>query len=590
VLRDAVRRLAVGRPPREALAAIPDGTRLHGRLPDGRGVSVPVERVRPLVEALIELFDRNSGGSLNLAQAGGLAEVMAAIGARWMGASRIAGLISALQAAAEGGITVGPPPEGFLFELRPYQKEGVAWMRFLAANGLGGVLADDMGLGKTIQALAHLLEEKNAGRATTPSLVVCPTSVVPVWTAKALEAAPGLRVVVLHGAKRAELREAAKTADLVVTTYPLLVRDEAFLTSVSWHAVILDEAQAIKNPTTKWTQVACRLRAHHRLCLTGTPVENHLGEAWAQFAFLMPGILGDAKAFGRDFRRPIEESGDTLRRVLLARRLKPFILRRTKAAVATELPPKTEIIEKVAIEGAQRGLYETVRLAMDAKVRDAIGEHGLARSHIIVLDALLKLRQICCAPALLKGAMGAKAAKAESAKLERLMEMLPQMVEEGRRILLFSQFTEMLDLIKERLDAEGIAYVEITGDTKDRATPVRRFQAGEVPLFLISLKAGGTGLTLTAADTVIHYDPWWNPAVEDQATDRAHRIGQDKPVFVYKFIVSGTVEEKMVELQARKRDLAAAVFDPDAADSIALRPEDVAALFAPLDDDEALAA
>ena len=363
---------------------------------------------------------------------------------------------------------------------------------------------------------------------------------------------------------------------MVLSTYPLLSRDEEVLLGTEWHMVVLDEAQAIKNPTSQVTQLACGLKARHRLCLTGTPVENHLGEAWAQFAFLMPGMLGSHKEFVKRFRTPIEKLRDADRQALLARRLKPFILRRTKTEVAKELPPKTEIVRHVEFAGPQRDLYETLRLTMHDKVRQAVEEKGFNRSRIVILDALLKLRQACCDPRLVRVAASKGAS---SAKLDNLMEMLPEMIEEGRRILLFSQFTSMLDLIKPELDKAGLQYVEIRGDTTDRKTPVKRFQNREVPLFLISLKAGGTGLNLTAADTVIHYDPWWNPAVEQQATDRAHRIGQDKPVFVYKFIVRDTVEERILDLQNRKRELSAAILEerPDA--TAAFEASDIEFLF-----------
>ena len=401
------------------------------------------------------------------------------------------------------------------------------------------------------------------------------------WRDEAARFAPDLRVLILHGTGRARDAASFDGVDLVVTTYPLLPRDSALLESIDWHGVTLDEAQAIKNPTARWTQVACRLKAGHRLCLTGTPVENHLGEAWSLFAFLMPGLLGDAKSFTKLFRTPIEKRGDAERRLLLSRRLKPFLLRRTKAEVAAELPPKTEMVRWIDLAGGQRDLYETLRLAMDRKVRDAVASKGLSRSAIEILDALLKLRQACCDPRLVKLKNSPKAAPA-SAKLDFLMEFLPALVEEGRRILLFSQFTSMLDLIKPELAKVGIPFVELTGQTTDRETPVKQFQSGAVPLFLISLKAGGVGLTLTAADTVIHYDPWWNPAVEDQATDRAHRIGQDKPVFVYKLIAGGTVEERMLDLQSRKRAVAEALFNPDGKGALAFSEEDIAALFQPM--------
>ncbi len=308
------------------------------------------------------------------------------------------------------------------------------------------------------------------------------------------------------------------------------------------------------------------------------PLENHLGELWSLFDFLMPGFLGTRQQFGRRYRGPIEKAGNAERHALLARRVAPFLLRRTKAEVAADLPPRTMIAETVEMESAQRSIYEGIRLAMHSRVRQAIAERGLARSGIVILDALLKLRQACCDPRLLKLST-AKAAKAGSAKLDRLFEILPQMLEEGRRILLFSQFTSMLALIEAELAARHLPYALLTGETRDRETVVSRFQNREVPLFLISLKAGGVGLTLTAADTVIHYDPWWNPAVENQATDRAHRIGQDKPVFVHRLITRGTIEEKMETLKARKQALVAGILNAEAGATLKMTEADVHALF-----------
>jgi SNF2 family DNA or RNA helicase len=294
----------------------------------------------------------------------------------------------------------------------------------------------------------------------------------------------------------------------------------------------------------------------------------------------MPGLLGDAKRFARVFRTPIEKRRDGERGAVLAARVRPFLLRRTKAVVAADLPPKNEIPIPLELAGPQRDLYETVRLAMHEKVQQEVAKKGFARSRIVILDALLKLRQVCCHPRLVK--LAAARRVGTSVKLDHLLEMLPPLIEDGRRILLFSQFTSMLDLIKPQLAQAGIEFVELRGDTADRAGPVARFQTGKVPLFLISLRAGGTGLNLTAADTVIHYDPWWNPAVEDQATDRAHRIGQDKPVFVYKMLTQGTVEERMVELQQRKRALAAGIHDARDGDTPLLDAADIERLFAPL--------
>jgi SNF2 family DNA or RNA helicase len=309
-------------------------------------------------------------------------------------------------------------------------------------------------------------------------------------------------------------------------------------------------------------------------------MENHLGELWAQFDFLLPGFLGDSKDFTRRWRTPIEKGGDILRRELLAKRIKPFILRRRKDEVAKELPPKSIVLRTVELEGGQRDLYETVRAAMDEKVRQEVASKGFKRSQIVILDALLKLRQVCCDPRLLSLPSAQKVK--ESAKLDLLMGMLPELIEEGRRVLLFSQFTSMLDLIVEAVEKAKIPYVMLTGQTRDRETAVRRFQDQEVPLFLISLKAGGVGLNLTAADTVIHYDPWWNPAAEDQATDRAHRIGQTKPVFVYKLIAAGSIEERIVALQDKKASLAAAVLSGDAEGDLKFTEADLANLFAPL--------
>ncbi len=464
-------------------------------------------------------------------------------------------------------------------ELRGYQQEGFRWLQFLSGNGLHGILADDMGLGKTVQTLAHLAAErdKKPGR---PSLVIAPTSVVPNWAAEAEKFMPDLKTVVLQGKDRAANFSEVAKADLVVTSYPLLTQDFEILSEQDWHVMVLDEAQYIKNPKALTAQNACKLKAAHRICLSGTPMENHLGELWSLMRFLMPGYLADEKTFNMHLRRPIERdrSGDA--QVALNRRVAPLILRRTKNEVATDLPEKTEIIHGIDLNRKQTDLYESVRAAMDKRVRDAISEKGLAKSHIIVLDALLKLRQICCHPKLLK--MPAAQKIEESAKLEFLTkELLPTLIEEGRRILLFSTFSSMLAIIEEHLKKVGVPYLMITGQTKERATLVKEFQKGEVPVFLISLKAGGTGLNLTAADTVIHYDPWWNPAAENQATDRAHRIGQTKPVFVHKLVCRGSIEERILELQKHKAGLVEALLSEETS-KLRIDPETLGHLLAPL--------
>jgi superfamily II DNA or RNA helicase len=446
-------------------------------------------------------------------------------------------------------------------ELRPYQQQGFRWLQFLADQGLHGILADDMGLGKTLQTLAHLATE-HAKEAARPSLVIAPTSVVPNWAAEAGKFVPELPVLMLHGADRKSSFAGIPEAAVVFTSYALMSRDFEELSKHEWNYVVLDEAQHIKNPKAAVAINACNLRATHRLCLSGTPMENHLGELWSLMRFLMPGYLADEKTFNSRFRRPIEREKSQDVQAALNRRVAPLILRRTKDEVAKDLPEKTEIIHGIDLSKKQTDLYETVRASMDKRVREAIEGKGLAKSHIIVLDALLKLRQICCHPQLLK--MPAAHKVVESGKLEYLKgELLPTLLEDGRRILIFSQFTSMLGLIQEHLQQEGIRHLKLTGQTKDRAAMVKEFQSGEVPVFLISLKAGGTGLNLTAADTVIHYDPWWNPAAENQATDRAHRIGQMKPVFVHKLVCRGTIEERILDLQKHKAALVEALLSED---------------------------
>ncbi|SMH58785.1 DEAD/DEAH box helicase [Azospirillum agricola] len=547
--------------------------RAHIVLDDGNVLALPAERVERLMSVLDAMLSsgRPAGDKLKvpLADADSLLDIDDLIARRTGETAQIDGYLKRLRDSELAG-DMEPPP-GFRGELRDYQRAGLAWMQSLRANDVAGILADDMGLGKTAQTLAHIATEEHEGRLTDPCLVVVPTSLVPNWVAEAERFTPHLRVVVLHGLDRHEKLADLDRAHIVVTTYGVVARDVDLLKRLNWHMLVLDEAQAIKNPDGKATRAVAALQSRHRLCLSGTPVENNLGELWSQFAFLMPGLLGDRKEFGKRYRVPIEKRGDNTRANLLMRRIRPFLLRRTKEAVAKELPPKTEVVVRIDLDRDQRDLYETIRLSVNETVRAALAVGGqgngsgggLGRNAITVIDALLKLRQVCCDPRLLKIGAGnpAGAKTRESAKLEALTEMVREMVPEGRRILIFSQFTTMLDLIKIELEKAAIPYVELTGRTLDRAEPVNRFQNREVPVFLISLKAGGRGLNLTAADTVIHYDPWWNPAAEDQATDRAYRIGQDKPVFVYKLIAANTVEERIIDLQRRKGSLSAATIE-----------------------------
>ncbi|NBC14038.1 MAG: helicase SNF2 [Gammaproteobacteria bacterium] len=548
-----------------------------------RYVDLPGERIRPVLETLRELFGDEppaGDGELRLSRFDAPAlDDLAARGIALSGGRRLRDLAKQLKDLSS--IPPVAPPAGLTIELRAYQQHGLSWLQFLRDFELGGILADDMGLGKTIQTLAHVLLEKQASRLDRPALVVAPTSLIGNWRREAQRFTPDLRVLVLHGNDRHQHFDAVSDHDLVLTTYPLLPRDRERLCQVPFHLVILDEAQTIKNPRAQAAQVVRQLDTRHRLCLTGTPMENHLGELWALFDFLLPGFLGDQQRFKRHWRTPIEQHGDAERRERLARRVAPFLLRRRKQDVLTELPPKTEIVRSVALGEAQASLYEGIRLSMEQRVREAIATQGMARSRITILDALLKLRQTCCDPRLLD--LPAARRVKHSAKLELLMDLLPEQLDEGRRILLFSQFTSMLKLIEPELERRDIRYAKLTGRTKKRDEVIERFRGGDVDLFLISLKAGGLGLNLTEADTVILYDPWWNPAVEAQAADRAHRIGQDKPVFVYKLLTEQTVEEKILAMQQKKQALAEGIYrEGDGEGAPGFTAADIDELFAPI--------
>ncbi len=557
-------------------------------LPNGKNIKVPIERIKGILSTLTELYDPerlNAAGFLPIsyleaAQLVELEKAMAATTLRKLGGERLRQL--AEQLSNFKAIQTVPIPKEFMGQLRDYQKKGVDWLNFLREFRLGGILSDDMGLGKTVQTLAHLLIEKQEKRLDKPCLIVAPTSLMENWRSEAMQFTPTLQVLVLQGGDRKKLFDEIKGSDIVLSTYPLLVRDKEILLEHHYSMIILDEAQFAKNANTKAYQILQQLKADHRLCLTGTPMENHLGELWSLFNFLSPGFLGESQQFSKIFRTPIEKHGNLDRRKNLNQRIRPYLLRRNKEEVTAELPAKTEVIHKITLEDKQRDLYESIRLAMEAKVKIAIQSKGFSGSQIIILDALLKLRQVCCDPRLLNLESAKKVES--SAKLQFLMEMLTELVDEGRKILLFSSFTSMLKLIEEELNKANIAYVKLTGNTTDRITPIQQFQNTPVPIFLISLKAGGTGLNLTAADTVIHYDPWWNPAAEAQATDRAHRIGQTKPVFVYKLITAGTVEEKILFMQQKKRALLEGLFNETPGDKVGtITASDLQYLFQPID-------
>jgi SNF2 family DNA or RNA helicase len=484
------------------------------------------------------------------------------------------------------GVRAAVQPDGFIGQLRDYQREGVGWMEFLRTFGFGGCLADDMGVGKTAQVLA-LLESRrmlraapNDGEGSGPSLVVVPKSLVFNWKQEAARFTPQIRVLDHTGGGRSFA--CFDDYDLILTTYGTLRRDAVEFKDIEFDYVVLDEAQAIKNANTESAKAARLLRGRHRLALSGTPIENHLGELWSLFEFLNPGMLGAASVFklaGNAARNPNEET-----RRLLSQAIRPFFLRRTKEQVARELPPKSEQTIFCEMEPAERKRYNELRAYYRNSLLKTIATQGLAKSKIQVLEALLRLRQAACHP----GLLDAKKIAEPSAKLDVLIEKVREVVSEGHKALVFSQFTSLLAIVRQRqftsllaivrqrLEEFEIPYEYLDGQTRDRQAHVEHFQNDpECRLFLISLKAGGLGLNLTAAEYIFLLDPWWNPAVESQAIDRAHRIGQTRPVFAYRLITRDTVEEKVLQLQSAKRDLAAAIISEDSSVLRNLQREDL---------------
>ena len=551
------------------------------RVDERRWLPIPPVRLRLLCKVLLEMYRQGDRMVAPKLRAAAIAELGGALHdparpTRWSGDRRLRDLGYAL---ALGPRRAPEKIEGLHAELRPYQREGVAWLQHLREHAAGGVLADDMGLGKTLQTIAHVMIEKRAGRLDRPAMIVAPTSLVGNWRRELARFAPELGVLALHGRDRKQRFPEIARSDVVITTYSLLARDRDELAAQPLHLLVLDEAHAIKNHDAQVAEAARALDARHRVCLTGTPIENHLGELWSLFEFLMPGMLGTAEGFRSAFRAPIEELGDAVRLAALRDQVRPYIMRRTKEQVARELPAKTELVRAVELTGAQRELYESIRIAAHADVREHIRARGIRGATISILDALLKLRQVCCDPRL--APVSAARGIADSAKLELLCEMVTAQLAEGRRILVFSAFARMLALISEALLARGVRHVGLTGATTDRDRVIDAFQGGRADVFLISLKAGGVGLNLTAADTVIHYDPWWNPAAQAQATDRAYRIGQTKPVFAFNLIAAGSVEERMLGLQRRKRRIADAILDQGGV-AAALSEGDIEDLLAPL--------
>lgn len=470
-----------------------------------------------------------------------------------------------------------PPPKGLNAELRGYQKQGLAYLNFLREYHFGGILADEMGLGKTVQTLSFLQHMVEHG-ATLPNLIVVPTSVLPNWEREAAKFVPQLSRLTIYGTRRENMFKQISKSDIVLTTYALLRRDLEELEKHEFNTIILDEAQNIKNPNTITARSVRHIKAGMRLCLSGTPIENNLFELWSLFEFLMPGFLGAQHAFKRGVVKPIKE-GDDETLAFLRTRVRPFILRRTKSEVAKDLPPKIENTYFCGLAEEQAELYAMLAKKLKEQVLSTVDKNGIAKSQMSILDALLKLRQICCHPRLLKVDIPGVTTALPSGKFDAFKDMVIDIVEEGHRVLVFSQFVQMLHIIRSWLQISEMPFCYLDGSSKDRLEQVDRFNdSDDIPIFLISLKAGGTGLNLTSADYVIHYDPWWNPAVENQATDRTHRIGQTRQVFSYKLICQNTVEEKILGLQDAKKGVAESII-PGAEAWKSLSREDLEMLF-----------
>ena len=468
-------------------------------------------------------------------------------------------------------------PKGVNAELREYQMKGFSWLWFMYKYGLNGILADDMGLGKTLQALS-LIQKAKEEDGSMPVLVVCPTSVVFNWESEIQKFTPELSCLKLAGVDRKSLFDKIPEHDIVITSYALIRRDIEELKNIKFRYVVLDESQNIKNAMSQTAQAVKMLDSDHRLALSGTPIENRLEELWSVFDFLMPGFLFNIAEFNFRYVNPIMERQDKTVEKRLKMQIYPFILRRMKRDVAKDLPDKVENIAYCEMTPEQKDFYLEVLDSTKEELFKSIEQNGLEKSRMSIFSALLRLRQICCHPRLYDKDM--VKGDIQSGKFEHLKGMLEQIISEGHRVLLFSQFVDMLDIIKAWCERAGIPYEYLTGKTKDRQGAVERFNSStSIPIFLISLKAGGTGLNLTGADYVIHYDPWWNPAVEDQATDRAYRIGQTKKVFVYRIITKNTVEEKIQKLKSIKRNLVDSVISVDRNITKSLTIDDIKEIF-----------
>jgi SNF2 family DNA or RNA helicase len=527
------------------------------RLEDGSFATIDADTVRAMLDREIELLtSAGKSGKLSLAHAGRVQELLGHVGSANIsaGARELFHKLSTIEE-----IENVKKPRNLKATLRPYQEGGLSWLKFI--HGISSLL------------LAVKQEEKQV-----KALIVAPTSVVTNWERELERFSPSLRVALWHGADRKELAEEVQDAEVIITSYALLRRDEDFLAKLDLTYAILDEAQHIKNPMSATAAAAKRLKARRRLALTGTPIENRLSEIWSIFDFVSPGLLGPLDKFESRFARPIE-AGDYKQAQRLRAIIHPFILRRTKQEVAKDLPEKIETDQICDLAGEQRAMYAQIAREVRAQVMGEVERVGFEKSHIQILAGLTRLRQAACDPRLL--GLPKEFGDEDSGKLMALRELISEAVEGGHKVLVFSQFVMMLKLIEKAMKEDGVPYEYLDGSTKDRQERVERFQNDPtVPVFLISLKAGGTGLNLTAADTVIHFDPWWNPAVEQQATDRAHRIGQTKVVTAYRLVAAGTIEEKILQLKAKKRELVASVLSEDQGGAKKLTKSDLEELFA----------
>ncbi|MGA7952007.1 MAG: DEAD/DEAH box helicase [Gloeobacterales cyanobacterium] len=579
----------------ESLVTLMDQRRAYAALDNQTSVRIPERSINRLLNHpdLINPQSRTASGARTFKGARPLYQLVAVVEALKAEEVQVH-LDSALETFFQqlyAPELIQPPalPLGLKAELRPYQRAGYTWISFLERYGLGGILADDMGLGKTLQALTVLMAYHHEHPEAPPSLVIVPTSVVYNWQEEAEKFTPKLRTALYLGTDREKILNAkakGPKTQVIFTSYGIIRRDYTLLKDIPFSYVVLDEAQNIKNPESVGAQAVKALQANHTLALSGTPVENRLLELWSLFDFLMPGHLNTLPRFQEEFEKPISlglpEAAQKLRQ-----RVQPFILRRLKTDVEKDLPRKTEIISYCDLGTQQKAVYQKTLETCRDQIFGEVAQRGLAASQMSVLAALLRLRQVCCDPRLLQGtenAIGKTFTLDDSAKLLEVLEFIETLIEEKHRVLIFSQFVQMLTLVREALNVKGYRYEYLDGQTPpaQRKEKVNRYNADEsIPIFLISLKAGGTGLNLTGADYVIHYDPWWNPAVEAQATDRAYRIGQTRPVFSYKFITRGTIEEKVLKLQRSKTELAEMVLGTDQSFAKSLTQKDLEFLFAP---------